>query len=58
MLITMIFTIAVILLLAGLIASIFLWQKLYNPGQLCAKCYRVLSSDASDCPWCGEPVDD
>ena len=54
----MIFTIAVILLFAGLIASIFLWQKLYNPGQLCAKCYRVLPSVASDCPWCGEPVDD
>ncbi|MEC9254048.1 MAG: hypothetical protein VX863_04305 [Candidatus Thermoplasmatota archaeon] len=54
----MIFTIAVMLLLVGLIASIFLWQKFYNPGQLCAKCYRVLPLDVSDCPWCNEPVDE
>ena len=54
----MILTIAVMLLLFGFIASIFLWQKLYNPGQLCAKCYRVLPSGARNCPWCEEPVDE
>ena len=53
----MIFTIAALLLLFGIIASIFLWQKFYNPGQLCTKCYRVLPPDAGDCPWCNESVD-
>ncbi len=30
----MIFTIMLVLLFVGLIAGIFLWQKLYNPGKL------------------------
>ncbi len=45
-----------VLLFVGLIAGIFLWQKLYNPGELCAECYRVLPPDARECPWCGESV--
>jgi len=53
-----IFTIMLVLLFVGFIAGIFLWQKLYNPGELCAKCYRVLPSDARECPWCGESRDD
>jgi len=52
-----IFTIMLVLLFVGLIAGIFLWQKLYNPGELCAKCYRVLPSGARECPWCGEARD-
>ena len=38
----MLFTIGLVVIFAIVIVTIFLYQKIFNPGKLCRVCYRVV----------------
>ncbi len=48
----MLFTIGLIVIFAIVIVTIFLYQKIYNPGRLCNTCYRVVPDLVPQCPFC------
>ena len=53
----MLFTIAFIVLLIIAVVSLFAYQKIYNPGKLCNRCYRVVPEQAPQCPFCDSDID-
>ena len=68
----MLFTIGLVVLLVLVVALLFAYQKVYNPGKLCSVCYRVVpelvfveATDEEDgmsdyyvkCPFCDSDID-
>ena len=68
----MLFTIVLVGLLILVVALLFAYQKVYNPGKLCSVCYRVVpelvfveATDEEDgvpdyyvkCPFCDSDID-
>ena len=68
----MLFTIGLVVLLVLVVALLFAYQKVYNPGKLCSVCYRVVPElvfvEATDeeggvsdyylkCPFCDSDID-
>ncbi len=53
----MIFTILLFLILVLAVMSIFIYQRVYNPGRLCGVCYRVVPDLSPTCPFCDSDID-